>query len=172
MRRAHHELALPGRDETLSVIVHGHLLRADLVPLAIGLSVAVTSLHYYFPWAMRSLVSWTAFCAATDRPPRPHIDPTDWFAIADDPDLTYADRLTAYQRLADRYFDKERYLEFRATSLPHLDDLVLEWVGSTDFDDLLTSTVVSTYPGHEVEKFLAHFRGLLDLWLSDQQTKD
>ncbi len=26
--------------------------------------VALTSLHYYFPWAMRSLVKWTAFCAA------------------------------------------------------------------------------------------------------------
>ncbi|MBA3232602.1 MAG: hypothetical protein H0T17_01435 [Propionibacteriales bacterium] len=134
--------------------------------------VAVTSLHYYFPWAMTSLVAWTAFCVTTGRPPRPHIDPTDWFAIADDSDLTYADRLVAYQRLADQYFDKDRYLEFRATSLPHLDDLVLEWVGSTDFDDMLTSTVVSTYPQHEVEMFLAHFQGLLGLWLSDQQAKD
>ena len=29
--------------------------------------VAVTSLHYYFPWAMRALVKWAAFCAATGR---------------------------------------------------------------------------------------------------------
>ena len=29
--------------------------------------VAVTSLHYYFPWAMRTLVKWSAFCVATGR---------------------------------------------------------------------------------------------------------
>src|SRR5687767_9654961 len=29
--------------------------------------VALTSLHYYFPWAMRALVRWSAFCCATAR---------------------------------------------------------------------------------------------------------
>ena len=38
--------------------------------------VAVTSLHYYFPWAMSSLVKWSAFCLASDRTARPHIDTT------------------------------------------------------------------------------------------------
>ena len=57
--------------------------------------VAVTSLHYYFPWAMRALVKWAAFCAATGRPARLHVDPTPWFAVADDPDLDYGDKLAA-----------------------------------------------------------------------------
>ena len=130
--------------------------------------VAVTSLHYYFPWAMSRLVAWSAYCAASDRPARPHVEPTDWFAIADDPDLTYADKLARYQQLADTYFDKERYLEFKEKSLSHLDAMVLDWVGSTEFDELLTATVLTTYPEHEQEQFLAHFRGLLDLWISDQ----
>ena len=50
--------------------------------------VAVTSLHYYFPWAMRSLVKWSAFCVATGRPAQLHVDPTPWFAVADDDDLS------------------------------------------------------------------------------------
>jgi hypothetical protein len=54
-------------------------------------------------------------------------------------------------------------------SLPHIDDLVLEWVSSHAFDQLLTQTVVTTYPGHEVEEFLAHFRGLIGLWVEDQR---
>ena len=29
--------------------------------------VALTSLHYYFPWAIKTLVKWSAFCVATDR---------------------------------------------------------------------------------------------------------
>jgi len=131
--------------------------------------VAVTSLHYYFPWAMRTLVKWTAFCVTTDRPARPHVDPTDWFAIADDPSRSYADKLAGYQALADRYFDKDHYDDFCASALPHIDEMVLSWVGSEEFDALLVSTVEATYPEHEVEMFLAHFRGLLDLWLNDQQ---
>ena len=29
--------------------------------------VAVTSLHYYFPWAMKALLKWSVFCVATGR---------------------------------------------------------------------------------------------------------
>ena len=37
-----------------------------------------------------------------------------------------------------------------------------------DFDDLLVQTVRLTYPAHEQEQFLAHFRGLTGLWASDE----
>jgi hypothetical protein len=131
--------------------------------------VAVTSLHYYFPWAMKTLVKWTAFCLATNRKPRPHVDTTDWFEIADEPDMSYADKLVAYQRLADQHFERDEYDVFCSVALPHLDDMVLEWVSSPAFDDVLTQTVVTTYPAHEVEEFLAHFRGLIGLWVEDQQ---
>jgi hypothetical protein len=29
-------------------------------------------------------------------------------------------------------------------------------------------TIAATYPADEVDSFTAHFRGLLDLWVSDQ----
>jgi len=130
--------------------------------------VAVTSLHYYFPWAMSALVKWSAFCLASGRRPRPHIDATEWFQVADDPDLSYGDKLGAYQSLADRYFERDEYHEFCATALPDIDAMVLDWVASPDFDNLLVETVVSTYPHHEHDTFLAHFRGLISLWVRDQ----
>ncbi|MBA8795681.1 hypothetical protein FHX74_003317 [Friedmanniella endophytica] len=130
--------------------------------------VAITSLHYYFPWAMKSLLAWTAFCAASGRTSNLHVDPRPWFAIADDTDLDYGDKLAGYQKLADAYFETDRYREFRATALPDLDDQVLEWVTSPDFDVLLRDTVVATYPAHEHDRFIAHFRGLIDLWIDDQ----
>ena len=37
--------------------------------------VAVTSLHYYFPWAMKALLRWSVFCLVTARRSRPHLDP-------------------------------------------------------------------------------------------------
>jgi hypothetical protein len=131
--------------------------------------VAVTSLHYYFPWAMTSLVKWTAFCLASDRRVRPHIDTTDWFEVADDPERGYGEKLAAYQRLADDYFERDKYRDFCDTALPDIAEMVLYWVSSPDFDSLLVETVVSTYPQHEHEMFLAHFRGLISLWVRDQQ---
>ena len=130
--------------------------------------VAVTSLHYYFPWAMRSLVRWTAFCAATGRRARLHVDPSAWFAVADDPELDYGAKLGRYQQLADEHFDTERYRAFCAEALPDLDALVLDWVSSPAFDRVLVQTVGATYPTHEQERFLAHFRGLVGLWVSDE----
>jgi hypothetical protein len=40
-------------------------------------------------------------------------------------------------------------------------------VASPAFDDLLVSTVRSTYPVREHDQFVAHFRGLLGLWVKD-----
>ena len=131
--------------------------------------VAVTSLHYYFPWAMKSLIKWTAFCAATGRRAKLHVDTEPWFAIADDQDLDYEAKLVRYQELADQHFDKERYLDFCATALPDIDDLVLEWVSSADFDRMLLETITQTYPEHERERFIGHFRGLVGMWVSDQK---
>ena len=45
---------------------------------------------------------------------------------------------------------------------------MLDWVASADFDRLLVETVRSTYPAHEQERFVAHFRGLVGQWVREQ----
>jgi hypothetical protein len=130
--------------------------------------VAVTSLHYYFPWAMTALLRWSAFCAVTGREPRMTMSPREWFAIGDREDLGYRDKLTEYRRLADDHFQMDEYREFCDSALSHVPEMVLEWVASDEFDRLLVDTVTATYPAHEHERFLAHFRGLVGLWVSDQ----
>ena len=45
--------------------------------------------------------------------------------------------------------------------------MVLEWVDGPDFDALLVETVQATYPAHEHDRFVAHFRGLVGLWVRD-----
>ncbi|HVH24964.1 MAG TPA: hypothetical protein VNA11_21160 [Pseudonocardia sp.] len=130
--------------------------------------VAITSLHYYFPWAMSALVRWTIFCCATGRTPRLDLDTTSYFAIADRTDLSYGEKVGEYRKLADAYFDAERYADFCASRLSHVDEVVFDWVCSDQFDKLLLDTVQATYPEHEHDRFTAHFRGLINSWIADQ----
>jgi hypothetical protein len=125
--------------------------------------VALTSLHYYFPWAIKALVKWCVFALVTGRRPRLDLDTERYFEIGDDAGQAYADKLSAYRDLADAYFDTERYRDFCANSLSHIDDLVLDWVAGPDFDQLLIQTVRSAYPRAEHDQFIAHLRGLLTL---------
>ncbi len=128
--------------------------------------VAITSLHYYFPWAMTALVRWSLFCTATGRAPRVDLDTRRWYAVADT-DASYGEKLGAYRRLADEYFEADRYAEFVATYLGDLDGVAHDYFTSADFDRLLVQTVQATFPRHEHEQFVAHYRGLIAAWAAD-----
>jgi len=131
--------------------------------------VAITSLHYYFPWAMKALVKWSVFCTATGRKPRYDLDTRRYFDIADREDLSYGEKLAAYRKLADDYFEVDRYADFCASRLRHIDEIVLDWIRSADFDKLLVETVQATFPSHEHDHFIAHYRGLLSAWADDEE---
>ncbi len=130
--------------------------------------VSLTSLHYYFPWAIKALVRWSVYCCATGRRMRVAMDPDPWNAIADADD-DYGTRLEGYRGLADDYFELDAYEEFCARHLPHLDEAMVEYVDSDEFDGLLVDTVQRTFPAYEHEKFVAHYRGLLGAWVTDQR---
>ncbi len=126
--------------------------------------VALTSLHYYFPWAITALVRWSAFCLADARPMRLDVEARPWFEIGDRDDLTYEEKLREYRRLGDEYFQADAYAEFCASALPHLDEAADEWFTGDEFDRLLVDTVRTTFPVHEHEQFVAHYRGLIAAW--------
>jgi hypothetical protein len=133
--------------------------------------MALTSLHYYFPWAMKALVKWCVFALVTGRRPKLDLETDRFFEIGDRPGASYAEKLEAYRELADAYFESERYQDFCASSLPQLDEVVLDWVAGPDFDQLLIQTVRSVYPPHEHDQFIAHLRGLLGLWVRDETAR-
>ena len=128
--------------------------------------VAITSLHYYFPWAMAALVRWTVYCVVTGRKARLDLDTASYFEIADS-SLSYPEKLGEYRRLADEYFEIQKYEEFCAEHLANVDEIVYDWVSSAEFQSLLRETVRAAYPVHEHEKFLGHFGGLIDAWIRD-----
>jgi hypothetical protein len=133
--------------------------------------VALTSLHYYFPWAMKALVKWCVFVLVTGRRSKLDMETDRYFAIADQAGMSYSEKLDAYRALADGYFDSERYQDFWAGKQAQLDDIVLDWVAGPAFDELLIQTVKLVYPAHEHDKFIAHLRGLLGLWVRDETAR-
>jgi len=131
--------------------------------------VAVTSLHYYFPWAIGALLKWSIFCSTTNRRMRLDQDTRTWFDVGDDPDLTYEQKLETYRTMADDYFEMDAYREFCDTHLSHLDEVMVDYIDSPDFDRLLVQIVQATFPTHEHDHFIGHYRGLLGAWSADQK---
>ena len=69
--------------------------------------------------------------------------------------------------MADAYFQVDVYEEFCAKHLSHLDELAHAWFSSAAFDEVLVRTVRSTFPAHEHDQFVEHYRGLLPAWARD-----
>lgn len=131
--------------------------------------VALTSLHYYFPWAITALVRWSVYCLVTGRRVKADLSMEPYFEVADDASLAYDEKMERYRRLADDHFETDRYWDWCAEYLPDLEARVLDWVDSADFDALLVETVRTTYPAQEHERFVAHFRGLVQMWVRERR---
>ena len=109
------------------------------------------------------------FCCVTDRKMRIDQDTARYFEIGDREDLSYGEKLGEYRKLADDFFEKERYDEFCGKHLQGIDEAMVDFIESSEFDNILVDTVRTTFPAHEHDEFIAHYRGLLGAWASDQQ---
>ncbi len=132
--------------------------------------VALTSLHYYFPWAMEALVKWCVFCVVTGRLMPIDPDKRRYFAVGDRDDLSYDEKLAEYRRITDEYFQVAEYEEFCAEQLDATHGIVVEYMESDEFDRLLVEIVTGIFPEHEHEQMIARHRGLVGAWTSDQRS--
>ena len=125
--------------------------------------IALTSLHYYFPWAIKSLLAWSLFALVSERPMHITMDLAPYLKIADS-DMTYKQKLEHYENLADKHFETDKFEAFKAKELKGLDEAMWEYIGSQDFDGLLVYLIQSQFPAHEHEQYIAHFRGIMKHW--------
>lgn len=132
--------------------------------------IAITSLHYYFPWAIKALLAWSIYCLVTERPMHVTMDIKPYFDIADS-DRSYDEKLQAYGKLADAHLETDKFNEFYAEHLSHLDETMWEFARSMEFDQILTDTVRGMFPEHEHEQYIAHFRGLIGHWVESEGSK-
>jgi hypothetical protein len=123
----------------------------------------VTSLHYHFPWLIKANLRWSIFCASTDRSMHANLNWDQYFRIAAE-DKPFEDKLSDYAALARDYFDTDRFNEFCAKHLGHLDEVADEFFGSDVLRDAIRKKVTALYPEHEIDDFTELFWGRIQKW--------
>ncbi len=123
----------------------------------------VTSLHFHFPWLVKSYLRWSIFCAATKRPMRKNLDWQPFFDIAAK-DLSYEDKLDGYVKIAEERLERDRFEEFCAKHLHHLDDVANDFFQSSEAKDAVRKKTAALFPAHEVEKFTELFWQRIQTW--------
>ena len=116
----------------------------------------VTSLHFHFPWLIKSNIRWSVFCATTRRRMRANLEWRPFFEIADQ-DMEPREKLAAYARLARERFEAERFAEFCDKHLGHLDEVADEFFASEIARDAIHQKVAALFPEHEIEEFTELF---------------
>jgi hypothetical protein len=130
--------------------------------------IALVSLHYYFPWAIKSLVAWCAFCAVTGRAMHINQNTRDYFAVGDREDSSYEDKLDAYGELANAYFQADEFAEFCDEALPHLDEVMTEYVESPEFgEDVLVRSIRLEVEADRQDEMIERCRSLVSAWAAD-----
>jgi hypothetical protein len=131
--------------------------------------IALVSLHYYFPWAIRSLVAWCVFCSVTGRSMRLNQRTREYFEVGDSDELTYAEKLDRYADLSDDYFQAAEFEDFRATALPNLDELTVDYVESAAFDELVVTAIRLEVEPERQEEMIERCRGLTRQWAAEER---
>ncbi len=127
----------------------------------------VTSLHYHFPWLIKANLRWSIFCAASRRRMRQNLNWQPFYDIAA-ADFPYREKLRRYAALAREHFDAERFEEFCAAHLGHLDEVANEFFGSAEARDAVNRKVTALFPAHEVEEFTELFYGRIQRWRQEE----
>jgi hypothetical protein len=132
--------------------------------------IALVSLHYYFPWAIESLVAWCIFCTVSGRASL-RLEPItrDYFEVGDRDDLTYEQKIERYADLANLYFQVDQFAEFRDEALPHLPELMVDYVESPEFDELVVSSIRLEVEPERHVVLIERCRRLTREWAADQR---
>jgi hypothetical protein len=130
--------------------------------------LALTSLSYHFPWAIKSLIAWCLFCTVTGRSMPINQSTRDYFDVGDREDLTYEEKLECYRELADAHLQAAAFAEFRDAALPHLDEMMVEYIESAEFDELLVQVIRTEEQPNMQESLIERSRVLVGAGAADE----
>ena len=129
----------------------------------------VTSLHYHFPWLVKSYLRWTIYCAATKRKMRKTLDWEPYYEVAAT-DRSYEEKLAEYGRISRKRLEADKFEEFCAKHLGNLDEVAWEFFGTDEAKDAVRKKVAALFPAHEVEQFTELFWKRIQHWRAEQKS--
>ena len=128
----------------------------------------VTSLHRHFPWLVKANIRWSVFCAVTKRKFRKNLEWEPFYAIAKE-SMPYDQKLAKYGALSRKILETDKFEEFCAKNLKHLDEVAWEFFSTDVAKDAIRQKVTALFPVHEVEKFTELFFKRIQQWRADQK---
>jgi hypothetical protein len=88
--------------------------------------------------------------------------------VGDREELAYEEKLERYRELADAHLQAAAFAEFREAALPHLDEVMVEYIESTDFDALLVRIIRAEEQPDMQEPLIERTRALVRAWAADE----
>ncbi|MDQ2981662.1 MAG: hypothetical protein M3R26_04980 [Actinomycetota bacterium] len=96
----------------------------------------------------------------------------DYFDVGDREELAYEEKLERYRELADAHLQATAFEDFRATALPHLDEAMVEYVESAEFDGLLVRIIRAEERPEMQELLIERSRALVGAWAAEEHAAE
>lgn len=128
----------------------------------------VTSLHYHFPWIVKANIRWSLFLAATKKKMRKTLDWEPYYEIGLQ-QLPFREKVAALAKVTRQRMESDRFEEFCAKHLGHLDEVAWEFFGSEIARAAVRKKVAALFPEHEVETFTDLFWTRVQAWRADSE---
>ncbi|MDQ7823051.1 MAG: hypothetical protein RDV48_09685 [Candidatus Eremiobacteraeota bacterium] len=138
---------------------------------------SLISLHFYFPGVVKAMAKWLLFCAVVGRP-EGYDFMRNWprfYKIREESrkkNWDYFRLLDEYEKVADDYWETEKFNDFCAHQLADFDEKALEFFSSAEFNAIIAEDVERYFkiPEERPEKY-SHYRGILDFWVHCERDK-
>lgn len=123
----------------------------------------VTSLHFHFPWLVKSKIRWSLFVAASKYRKPMNLNWEPYFEVADQ-DIPFREKLKRYAGIARERLKADQFEDFCATHLPDLDERVWDYFAEDRARKAIRWKVESLFPEHEWDEFTDLFWGQIQKW--------
>lgn len=120
-----------------------------------------TSIHAHFPWLIKALTRWFAFCAITERDMRADMEQKKYLEVLNDPNISQEKKFEHHYKLSEDYFGIPEFKEFCEKNFDDIDDAIMAFYDQNEEQILETAIRFSDFPEHEHDHFYNYYKDMM-----------